>query len=78
MAQQHTPSSGYGGTWKKWIWVYLVAAAVIYGIVYFAFMRDSGGSGSGGGTGNDGGTGYLLFVLSPAVFERLRDRLRRR
>jgi hypothetical protein len=72
MAQQHTPSSGYGGTWKKWIWVYLVAAAVIYGIVYFAFMRDSGGSGSGGGTG------YLLFVLSPAVFERLRDRLRRR
>jgi hypothetical protein len=48
--------SGYGGTWKRWIWVYLVVGAIVYAIVYFAFMRDSGGSGGGNGGG------YALFA----------------
>lgn len=71
MAQQD-PSSGYGGTWKRWIWVYLVVAAVVYGIVYFVFLKDSGG-GNGGGN-----TGYLMLALSPGVFQRIRSAFGRR
>ncbi len=78
MAQQNPSTEGYGRSWTNWIWVYLIAAAVIYGIVYFAFMRDSGGGSSGGGTGNTGGTGYMLFVLAPTLFERIRAAFRRR
>ena len=47
---------GYGGKWKKWLAVYLVAGAVVYAIVYFAFLHHGGGSGGGGG-------GYALLPL---------------
>lgn len=43
-------SKGYGkrSVWY-WVLIYAVAAGVIYGLVYWFFMRDSGGTGSTGG-----------------------------
>jgi hypothetical protein len=40
---------GYGGSgrnWVKYLVIYLVVAAVAYGVIYLAFIRD--GSGGGG------------------------------
>ena len=64
---------GYGGTWKKWLVVYLVIAVVAYLVIYLVFLRDSGG---GGGPGGDGGGGpyALLPVMS---VQGLAERLRR-
>ncbi|MEK7594221.1 MAG: hypothetical protein AAB436_01110 [Patescibacteria group bacterium] len=41
------PSKGYGKrpVWQ-WVVIYLVVAVVVYGLIYYFFMRDSGGSGS--------------------------------
>ena len=36
---------GYGGKWKKWLLIYLVIGAVVYAIIYFAFLNGSGGYG---------------------------------
>jgi len=38
------PSGGYGqkGGWKKWLLIYIVIAVVVYGIIYYFFMRDTG------------------------------------
>ena len=35
---------GYGqkGGWKKWLLIYIVIAVVVYGIIYYFFMRDTG------------------------------------
>ncbi len=33
---------GYGGSWKKWIWVYVVVSGVAYLAIYFLFLRDGG------------------------------------
>jgi hypothetical protein len=44
MAEKRT---GYGGRWKKWLAIYLVAAAVAYLIVYLVFFYDGGGNGGG-------------------------------
>jgi hypothetical protein len=41
------PKRGYGGKWKKWLAIYLVVGAVVYAVVYFAFLHHSGGSGGG-------------------------------
>ena len=66
-------SSGYGGTWKKWLVVYLAVAVVAYLVIYLVFLRDSGGAGgTGGGDGNSG------YVLLPVMFvQGLAERLRR-
>lgn len=38
------PSKGYGKrpVWQ-WVLIYVVVAAVVYGAIYYMFMRDSGG-----------------------------------
>lgn len=39
---------GYGGggrNWVKYLVIYLVVASVAYAVIYFAFIRDSGGGG---------------------------------
>ncbi|MEK9167174.1 MAG: hypothetical protein AAB613_00290 [Patescibacteria group bacterium] len=40
------PSGSYGqkGGWKKWLLIYVVIAVVVYGIIYYFFMRDTGSS----------------------------------
>jgi hypothetical protein len=44
--QEEKPSGyggGYGGgRWKKWLLIYLVAAGIIYLIVYLVFFADGG------------------------------------
>jgi hypothetical protein len=76
MAQARTseqPRGGYRGKWKKWVLVYLVAAAVVYGIVYFLFFYHSGsgyGGGSGGGGGGAGGYVALPFLIADWVAAR--------
>lgn len=39
------PTKGYGKrpVWQ-WVVIYLVVAAIVYSLVYYMFMRDSGGS----------------------------------
>ncbi len=45
------PEKSYGKrSMKQWIVIYLVVAIVVYAIIYFAFIRKSGGS-TGGGLG---------------------------
>ncbi|MEK7548354.1 MAG: hypothetical protein AAB499_00445 [Patescibacteria group bacterium] len=42
-------SGGYGkgGGWKKWLLIYVVIAVVVYGAVYFIWLKpDSDGSGA--------------------------------
>jgi len=41
---QAMSGGGYGrkGGWKKWLLIYVVIAVVVYGIIYFFFMRDAG------------------------------------
>lgn len=43
------PSKGYGKrpVWQ-WVVIYLIAAVIIYGLIYFFFIRDTGNSSSGG------------------------------
>ena len=41
--------TGYRGRWKRWLAIYLVAGAVLYVILYFAFFHHTGGVGGGGG-----------------------------
>jgi hypothetical protein len=44
------PSKGYGKHSKKyWVMVYVIAAIVIYGLVYLIFIHKSGSAGSTGG-----------------------------
>jgi preprotein translocase subunit SecG len=75
MAQSEgTQNKSYGSNWKKWLLIYGVVAAVAYGVVYFVFMRDSGGSGTG--NGNGGSSGY--FVFAPLLWAQLRDKLKKR
>lgn len=42
------PSKGYGkrSAWQ-WIAIYVVVAVVVYGLIYYFVIRDSGDSGSG-------------------------------
>ena len=47
MAQSANTKRGYGRSWKRWLWVYLVAAVVIYGLIYL-ILQSGGGSGGGG------------------------------
>jgi hypothetical protein len=46
MAEPRRETGGYGRRWKKWLVIYLVAGAVIYGLVYL--ILQSGGSSGGG------------------------------
>ena len=46
MAEQRRDTKGYGRSWKKWLVIYLVAGALIYGLVYL-ILQSSGGSGGG-------------------------------
>jgi len=44
-AEQHR----YGRwSWKKWVAIYAIAAAIVYAIVYLLFFAHSGGGGGGG------------------------------
>ena len=45
---QETPKKGYGSKWKRYVVIYLLIAAVVYGVIYFAFIRDASGGGGGG------------------------------
>ena len=47
MAAEQQPTKGYGKrpVWQ-WAVIYLIAAIIIYGIIYLVFFRKSGG-GSG-------------------------------
>lgn len=45
--QNSTPTKGYGKHSKAyWVWVYVVAAIIVYGLIYLIFIHKSG---SGGG-----------------------------
>jgi hypothetical protein len=45
-----SPSKRYGKhSVKYWVLVYVVAAIMVYGLVYWFFIRKSGSSGSTGG-----------------------------
>ncbi|HVI60665.1 MAG TPA: hypothetical protein VM535_00750 [Candidatus Saccharimonadales bacterium] len=39
------PSKGYGKrpVWQ-WVLIYVIIAAIVYGLIYFLFIRDSGGT----------------------------------
>ena len=40
------PSKGYGKrSTKQWVIIYVVAAIIVYALIYFLFMRKSSGSG---------------------------------
>jgi hypothetical protein len=42
-------STRYGRwTWKKWVVIYAIAAAIVYAIVYLLFFAHGGGGGGGG------------------------------
>jgi hypothetical protein len=45
MAKPGGKRRGYGRSWKRWVAIYLVAGAVIYGVIYLVLQS---GSGSGG------------------------------
>ncbi len=40
------PAKGYGKRpmWQ-WVVIYVIVAAIVYGIIYYAFVRKTGGSG---------------------------------
>ena len=42
MAEQ---KSGYGRNWKKRLAIYLVAGAIVYGVIYLLFVAGNGGGG---------------------------------
>lgn len=46
------PAKGYGKrpVWQ-WVVIYLIAAAILYTIIYFIWIHKSGGSGTGNGYG---------------------------
>jgi hypothetical protein len=46
MGQQRTSGRGYGRNWKKWLVIYVVAGALIYGLVYL-ILQSGGGPGGG-------------------------------
>jgi hypothetical protein len=46
MSASRQTDRGYGRRWKKWLLIYLVAAALIYGLIYL--ILQSGGSSGGG------------------------------
>jgi hypothetical protein len=43
-----SPTKGYGkrSVWQ-WVVIYLIVAIVLYGLIYYFFIRDTGGSGGG-------------------------------
>ena len=45
---ENQPKRGYGRKWKKWLAIYLAVGAVVYVVVYFAFLHHGGGGGGGG------------------------------
>jgi hypothetical protein len=42
MAEQRPSGYGGGRNWAKWIVIYVVIAAVVYGLVWLLFFRDGG------------------------------------
>lgn len=40
-------SGGYGkgGGWMKWLLIYVVIAIVVYGAIYFIWLKDGNGTG---------------------------------
>jgi hypothetical protein len=52
VSNKSSKSSGYGKHSKMfWFMVYIVAAIVVYGLIYILFIHKTGGSGSGTGGG---------------------------
>ncbi|HVW23498.1 MAG TPA: hypothetical protein VHB51_03410 [Candidatus Saccharimonadales bacterium] len=47
-SSEKTPSKGYGKHSKGyWVLVYVVAAIIIYGLIYLIFFNTSGSTGGG-------------------------------
>jgi hypothetical protein len=46
MSERGRDSGRYGRSWKKWLVIYVVAGALIYGLVYL-ILQSGGGSGGG-------------------------------
>ena len=46
MSASQQNDRGYGRRWKKWLVIYLVAAVLIYGLIYL-ILQSGGGSGGG-------------------------------
>lgn len=48
---ENKSKKGYGKrSTKQWVLIYVVAAIIVYGLIYFLFIRKSG-TGTGGGIG---------------------------
>lgn len=45
---------GAGGSWMKWVLIYLVIGVVVYGLVWYFFL--GGNKGSGYGNNNSSGS----------------------
>lgn len=46
MAENRT-EQGYRSKWPKYVLIYLLVAAVLYGLIYLIFFTDGGGGGGG-------------------------------
>lgn len=48
--QSSDQSTGYGKrpAWQ-WVLIYVVGAIIVYGLIYYLFLRDTGGNTPGGG-----------------------------
>jgi hypothetical protein len=44
---ENKSEQGYRSKWKKYVLIYLLVGAVVYGLIYLLFF--TGGSGGGGG-----------------------------
>jgi hypothetical protein len=44
---ENRSEQGYGRKWPKYVLIYLVVAAVLYGLIYLLFFTDAGGGGGG-------------------------------
>jgi hypothetical protein len=46
---QNRYQQGYRSRWKKYVLIYLLVGAVVYGLIYLLFFTDALGGGGGGG-----------------------------
>jgi hypothetical protein len=46
---QNRSERAYGSRWKKYVLIYLLVGAVLYGLIYLLFFTDALGGGGAGG-----------------------------
>jgi hypothetical protein len=46
---QNRSEHGYGSKWKRYVLIYLLVGAVVYGLIYLLFFTDALGGGGAGG-----------------------------